>query len=521
MKKIKVGIDFGTSQTKICSRNIDNDQNQFVFHKFSFNDDYSLPTTISVEKSGKCLFGITAPNSIRFFKMKALFSENEFYKNQLTHSIKFDLKNHPEICCILYLCYCILDIKSTYKIKTDQPNEKKSILSRFFKNKSVSDSIEDSRQTLSHQFHFTVGIPTRYDWTPEEHKRRSLQYEMLYLALELSNSYENLNTYLEDNLKNYLDKIRVIYVTFLNIEKKDLLDFYASKNIFIVAETTAGIFVLLNRFQRTLESLRGNYRAIEKFKKSFLGNYITLDVGAGTTDVSFFSLTTDRNRIRLDYHASETIDYASNFLIRDYLKLRDNLDEVSEDDIATFNFLIDDKIWNTALGYSRTILNKRIRSKILQGLLEKYANSFRNNWQFDENNTKAKGCKVYGGGSKLNAFARGQIELHNQGVLVYNPALTVTTEIHPLIEGNGAEYLTNIEFINTNGSPFKKKELNKVIERIHYLNTALGLCMVDNLNNPNALQAYRKNHSTLIIPANNEGYDEGMIQYDIFNRDWL
>jgi hypothetical protein len=87
-----------------------------------------------------------------------------------------------------------------------------STLSRFFK-KTISDSGKQenpkgvaTKKTPEYTFHYTIGIPTRYDWSREEHNRRGLQYEMLYLALALSNSYiQCFFDYLDDNVDNYLN----------------------------------------------------------------------------------------------------------------------------------------------------------------------------------------------------------------------------------------------------------------------------------------------------------------------------
>lgn len=541
MENIKVGIDFGTSQTKICSRNIVGSEIQYIFHKFSKNNQYILPSTITVGENGKCDFGMNNGNPIRYFKMKALFADNIDYRVDAVDPVTpFLLEHHPEICCILYLCYCILDIKKSFIAEDTtvlKNNEKPSstnglitTLSRFFKGKATPSIKKDlpkvvvSNRKTEYNFHFTIGIPTRYDWSKEEHKRRSLQFEMLYLALELSNSYDNLFLFLEDNIEGYRSKIKIEYSKLLSVHSKKLLNFYLKKNIYVIAETTAGIFVLQNELERTLLTLEGNPRAQELFIQANLGNYITMDVGAGTTDISFFKLRFAENKVNLVYYASQAIDYASNFIIKNYLKLKEGVENITEDQIASFDFKIDETIWNKALGDARSYLFGKIRAEILPDLLYRFKNSFRENWHYEEGVSKARGCKVYGGGSRLNAFSKGQLVLNHQG----NPGinLQVTTEISQLIINE--EYLTNIELRNANGKPLTKIEKSDILPRLHLLNTSLGLSLVDFINNPNK-QQIEKNHTQVnelspelidpygIGPSN----DEGMARFDIFNRDWI
>ncbi len=543
MKNIKVGIDFGTSQTKICSRVI-NKEIHYVFHEFSKNNKYILPTTIKLNEEGNCEFGIVNGNPVRFFKMKALFSENIDYKvKEQNQSANFDLESHPEISCILYICYCILDLKKSFDVveintsdKIIEPTESKGILNtltRFFKGSPPPEESNSEKKSVLHSdkrnefnFHFTIGIPTRYDWSREEHQRRSLQYEMLYLALELSNSYADLNLFLEDNIDNFRNKIKSIYISLLNEKQETLYNFYLNKNIYVVAETTAGIFVMQNQFERTLQALENNHQAQEKFQKSKLGNYITMDVGAGTTDVSFFKLAYSDNKVVLVYFASQAIDYASNFIIKNYLKLKEGNENISEDQVANFNFKYDINIWNTALGDARSYLFSIIKRELLPDLIIKFNNNFHKNWNYEYGVSRAKGCKVYGGGSKLNAFATGELILHSQGSRGYNPNTTTTTEIESLIVNE--EYLENIELRNANEKLLTKIQKTEILLILHLLNTSLGLSLVDVINNPNRQQNNR-NHSPLenldtsvIDPDTNTPFlDGGMARFDIFNRDWI
>lgn len=539
MEHIKVGIDFGTSQTKICSRNIERG-NYFTFHKFSKNNKYVFPSTISLNSNGKCDFGKNDGSPVRYFKMKSLFADNIFYRtSENSASNNFSLNIHPEICCILYLCYCILDVKDSFTGRTelksatndDNLSEKGVIksLARFFKKKlpTSSEINKDNVSSLGSTnfiFHYTIGIPTRYDWSSEEHNRRGLQYEMLYLALELSNSYPNISDYLDDNIDNFLDNIKKAYAQLLLIDPQDLFKFYLSNNIYVIAETTAGIFVLQNQFERTLQALENNPVAKDQFIKSKLGNYITMDVGAGTTDISFFRLGYNENKVKLNYYASQAIDCASNYIIVKYLELCHKRHNITDDEVAAFDFQKDENIWKTALVETRNKLSHIIRTTLLPDLLNRFNNSFKENWQFDELSSRAKGCKVYGGGSKLTAFSEGELVLNNQGNPGLNDKVRTTTILSELIIGG--EYLANIQLRNSKGDKLNDKEKAQILHNLHLLNTALGLSLVDLINRPDHDQINKNgDEDTLnpngIDPLSNGPLDQGMARFDIFNRDWI
>lgn len=547
MEQIKVGIDFGTSQTKICSRNIEGGH-YFTFHKFSENNKYVFPSTISLNSNGKCDFGKNDGSPVRYFKMKSLFADNIFYRtNENSASTTFSLNNHPEICCILYLCYCILDVKDSFtgrvELKSAANDDNLSehwiikALTRFFKKKSPAASEINNKNVSSigiadYTFHYTIGIPTRYDWSREEHNRRGLQYEMLYLASDLSNSYRNISDYLDDNIDIYLDKIKTAYAKLLLIDPQDLFKFYLSNNIYVIAETTAGIFVLQDQFQRTLLALENNPVAQDQFIKSKLGNYITMDVGAGTTDISFFRLGYNENKVKLNYYASQAIDCASNYIIVKYLELSHKRHNITDDEVAAFDFQKDENIWKTALVETRNKLSHIIRTTLLPDLLNRFNNSFKENWQFDELSSRAKGCKVYGGGSKLTAFSEGELVLNNQGNPGLNDRVRTTTRLSELIIGG--EYLANIQLRNSKGDKLNDKEKAQILHNLHLLNTALGLSLVDLINRPDHDQINRNNDNSQfgygdedtlnpngIDPLSNGPLDQGMARFDIFNRDWI
>src|SRR4051794_21989793 len=116
-KQYHVGIDFGTSQTKICVSNIgqlSDGSRRYFFHKFSQTNSHFLPSTLKLTEEGSCQFGIKESNPLRYFKMKALFNDEQRFNIGANENINQNvLAKYPEICCILYLAFCIIDLKQS------------------------------------------------------------------------------------------------------------------------------------------------------------------------------------------------------------------------------------------------------------------------------------------------------------------------------------------------------------------------------------------------------------------------
>jgi hypothetical protein len=213
-----------------------------------------------------------------------------------------------------------------------------------------------------------------------------------------------------------------------------------------------------------------------------------------------------------------------------YLELKDMRQNITDDEVAAFDFKKDEIIWKTALIETRNKLSHIIRTSILPDLLIRFNNSFKDNWQFDEFSSKAKGCKVYGGGAKLTAFSEGELVLNSQGNPGLNDRIMTTTILSELIIGG--EYLGNIKLRTTQGKPLKDLEKAEILLNLHLLNTALGLSLVDLINRPDSEQSNNDNSQfgygdddTLnpdgIDPLSNGPLNQGMARFDIFNRDWI
>jgi hypothetical protein len=506
MKKHIIGLDFGTSQTKICTRIVtdhDNTFDVFVLHKFSQNNKYILPTAIGITSDGTLICGENAPQDVRNFKMKSLFWDDDLYK---VHIPKYDhdnitqedLGNMPELCTILYLAYCILDVKRSFNDSSSvtQDNDQDDILKRLFEGKT--------RGKAEFNYSVTLGIPTEFQVNIEEHRRRCKHIQMLYFANELAKRQTGgLDQFNETSVNTLISVIKELYNEPFFRRRCDKLKFYLDANLFIMAETTAGIYFFLNQLQRTRIQLT-NQDQINRFGLYHYGNYITFDIGAGTTDVSFFSISETDGVVSLRYFATKSITVACNKLFLNYLGPTASLD-----DIYAFHVMkIDQDKWREAQLNIREQIFYEIRdpeNRLFESIRNQFVGNVRENWdvEFD----RAKGIKVFGGGSYYSEFSEGIQLLHNGGVMGYQPAVQIYSNYTRLFD-TASEVFFNVPIKNPDGTNISDMENISPIFPI--LNLSIGLSMVDGFGNQYGLQT--------TVYWNPETEIE---RFDVFGRKWI
>jgi hypothetical protein len=233
-----------------------------------------------------------------------------------------------------------------------------------------------------------------------------------------------------------------------------------------------------------------------------------MDIGAGTTDISFFELWEHNGIIKMKYFASKSIDLASNSLILNYLN-SNNLDLIS-----TFEFEnINNQKWDSAQKNIKEKLFNLIRIKesdLYYKVQYFFNNAPRQYWHYEFN--KAKGCKVYGGGSRFKEFSEGELMLHNGGS--NSKALATITLLSKFINAN--EIRNNVKLSNINGTELNQSDRNLIINNFDLLNIAYGLSQLDFKNRPDGENGW------LSLKKIEKDYIEtGMAIYDIYDRDWV
>ena len=146
MADFHIGLDFGTSQTKVCLLNKNSDVREFI----RFNNNYFLPSLIVKKFDNTFSYGNEDEHGIkyRYFKMAAAEDDeliqitNENLLGEIKngtiddfrkYSTNYDIK--PEILVVLYLAFVYLFVKQQ-KINQNSQNVS-GLLGRLLGNKTA------------------------------------------------------------------------------------------------------------------------------------------------------------------------------------------------------------------------------------------------------------------------------------------------------------------------------------------------------------------------------------------------
>jgi hypothetical protein len=400
-----IGLDFGTSQTKVCLFDKDNSRREFI--KFD-NGNYFLPSLIVKNSNNTFSYGKEDATGAkyRYFKMSAAEDQDLI---QVTHedlegnllngtvddfrkySTDFQIKS--EILVVLYLTYIYLFIKQQ---KTNKSTENLGgLLGKLSGNKTITNN----------KFSINLGIPT--EWNNPYHIKRKIKFESLLItAFELANYFDSLDTYLKAKDTDLLKQIEIINKKHLaeleeNNEipkatqvKKRLKEYKLS----VFPESAAGVNYLLKT--RRLEN----------------GSYATLDIGAGTSDIAIFEV---QNNVLRKYYCSESVEIAANDFYREYAKKFYQKEFITFEEIREIESIIRKKIDFNSICYNHAKKNVKgfLDSKGIEFAVRKvfYRKYYKPLHQ--QNPIKAYRVKnevlnevpiiVFGGGANLEGFCDG------------------------------------------------------------------------------------------------------------------
>lgn len=413
MSDFHIGLDFGTSQTKVCLVNkkslnrFNKNSGDREFIKFD-NNKYFLPSLIVKKEDNTFSYGNENINGIkyRYFKMAAAEDEdliqvtNEDLEGKLKNGTVDDFRKYstdyqikPEILVILYLTYTYLFIKQQ-KSKQNKQNVG-GLLGKFAGNKT----------TPQITFSITLGIPT--EWNNPNHNKRKIKFQSLLITVfELANQFDSLDSYLQAKETDLLNKIS-------EINKKHLIELEGKND----NQKVMKVKEWLKKYKLSVfpESAAGvNY--LLKTERLANGCYATLDIGAGTSDIAIFEV---QNNVLSRYYCSESVEIASNDFYREYAKQNFKKQVVTFEEIGEIESIIRKNIDVNTHFYKNAIKkvkgfqdNKGIEFAVRKTFYRKYYIPL-----FQQNQTKAYNLKnkvlnkkpiiVFGGGANLDGFCNG------------------------------------------------------------------------------------------------------------------
>lgn len=487
--QVTIGLDFGTYQSKVCLRINREGIERYEFIDFSENDNdpnYFLRSKVQQTVNNYLVFGGTKiPNAKEVYDyFKIASAEDEFFQSvsELDKSIYTTEWHHnkfsPEIISIIFLCYVIgltkTKIREKYQ-KTSQSTSS-SFLSKYIQRSNTGSQEID--------FRIQMGIPTEY--SKKVNRKRRRKFELILLMAVLLEDKISVESLTKTPVDQLLKELREIYNYVHRIKNKEswsnVLENYG---LSIMPETAAGLIYLVKS---------------GKVQPGY--HYLALDVGGGSSDISFFKVEENKT---FTYQASESVMIASNNVYHEFQKIKqlrgfsiDNSREYIEQQV---NAIKKDEDYKRAFTKIVKKLHKLIyriyNSRVYFRFLEGEANTEYENAI----------CYFFGGGSKLpipesnpeKLFER--VLLHDNGVRdSFDLSSLLFAEIQPV-----EQLAFNLEI---NQDDWQK--------HLRTLVVALGL----SLNRPADLTALWNDIE--YTPGENynvKEIDPGL--YDVFRRNWV
>lgn len=442
MGRYRIGFDFGTSTTKVCYYELD--RNEFGLYKW--NGHIDRPTVVSVRR-GKLQYARNAdadsPEVYRYFKMASfidpeyltllqediedinvvmekLYLENNYY----VHSV--GIRVSAEFIASLYIANSVLHI---------QKNVGKSAAGRAL---GLGGGFFGRATQTEDTFSYVFGFPTEFN--QKQHRPRLAKMQaILFVAFKLTEIYTSLEVLEEKKLDELLEMVDRI-LSDLKSSPAILESYLKEKGIRIYPEAAASLAFII----------KNGSLSQDKY-------YATMDIGAGTSDIALFNITSNHT---IRYLASESISIASNNLAATYMG------DPSNNAIAEFNDRIA-KRFNNISGQPRfqESLNE-FQFALGQSIYRLY--NQRAYAQLKEDQMTAREafhgqqCLMYGGGAEFFRARRGNPMTLHDNFSVRGGMDPTTLVVAPLVEKDNL----NFEFKGKNGlSDF---ELSKIL-------VALGL----------------------------------------------
>ncbi len=408
MANYLIGLDFGTSQTKVCVFNQDLGTREFV--KFE-NNSFFLPSLITKKEGDLFSYGEENTTGIkyRYFKMAAAEDENliqvtnEDIDGELANGINNYKKYsentdiEPEFLVVLYLTYIYIYIKN----KTEEGAQPQigGLLGRMANN--IIETVNS--------YSINLGIPT--EWNSPDFSQRKIKFQSLLLtAVKLAENFNKLDDFLKidyASLKSKILSINKDHLTNLKDNQNLLNDQLKQYKLSVFPESAAGVNYLLqtNRLTDIKNENETKY-------------FATLDIGAGTSDIAIFKV---RNNQVTEYYCSESIEIASNDIYKEYAKLLENCENINYNTIKQVEIEVRNKVYNIEL-YNIALKTVKGRVGIRDGIGLQFAirrifyrkfylptvdlnqQIFASNVK---NNMHESDIIVYGGGSNYLILARG------------------------------------------------------------------------------------------------------------------
>ncbi|MBW6533751.1 MAG: hypothetical protein K0B11_01965 [Mariniphaga sp.] len=380
MANYVVGLDFGTYQTKVCINHLDSNPQQYEFFKFKADEDegFFFLSKVFYLKDHTFRYGYyngeDVLNEFNYFKIAS--AEDERFK--LVSKIKKPVYNYggsfgefsPEFLSVIFITNILLTVKQHFNSSANSVSSpRKGLFSRLRRIKEVSNT-----------FSVRLGIPTEYSKKVNLLRRKKFETILLISEILQKKNEYSLTTFQSLTKTELFENISSI-LNELNLPDTDLEKLMNEDyRISVYPESAAGLLYFA------------------KSGKLDTGIYAAIDIGGGTSDISFFNVQHDK---KIMYLASESFLTACNNIYIDYIGRSDvTLQQISAAEKKIIE-LISKKEWDDDKKYRNSIKKVKL---LIEGRLKYLFNNsvFSQLGYINPSNIRyachGKPCLVYGGG---------------------------------------------------------------------------------------------------------------------------
>ncbi|RYY77934.1 MAG: hypothetical protein EOO69_12830 [Moraxellaceae bacterium] len=415
--KFHIGLDFGTYQSKVCVYSLEGKTHEFF--RFSNTGTFFLPSRVGCREDETFEYGPLSDNlclkEYHYFKI-ASAEDEEFHVETFErgkgrqHHLYREEEFAPftaEFLSVLYLTNLLFTVKDHYLRSREKKDTRSGFLKKLFTTASSSE----------HSFTIQLGIPT--EWSQLKNLRRKRKFENILMICEL----------LQKHYRTHLDFLKAT-----SSELKGVVgDIYSTIELQNAAQLELKLHELgISVFPETAAGLT----FIVKSKQLQTGYYAIMDIGGGTTDISFFSVEPGNN---IKYLASESYIIAANNV---YKKIANNpysIKAVHEAEqglkvLIQSGAEIKDEWVRKALVEVRDALNK-----LVYKLFNRRVYFFKKG-MIDGYNGQP--ILLYGGGSRLPSFNEGSVLIHDNG-----SPLSITIPVTYMEKQKIEDYTSNLALL--------------------------------------------------------------------------
>jgi hypothetical protein len=382
-QQYNVGLDFGTYQSKACILHVDADPTIHEFFQFSDpmgGSTFFLPSRVYLMADNTFHYGFPPHSKVKksydYFKIAA--AEDEEFQVVRGYSNRFYRKRFedltPETLAVLYLTFVLFKIEDKFEPKNKKQASGGGLLG-MLRRKEEPEQIRMTTQ---------LGIPTEYSSTVNIKRKRKYE-NILVLAKLLIEKYQDIQSFYSQDKDTLLEDIRTYVDELIKAKESShaLNEKLEEFGISVYPETAAGLTYLV------------------KSGRLEPGFFLAMDIGGGSSDVSYFRVTREQT---IDYLAAESLLLAANNV---FLGMNgggeSNLDTIKSNEVQIRQKIEDDS-WRDDKLYvtSAENMKKGLEAKIKEIFCKRILFHYRH-FQTKHIREVFEGqpCFVYGGGSML------------------------------------------------------------------------------------------------------------------------